>query len=130
MSGARVFGRGLAFPVRVGTDGRVAWSEGPQNVRESIQLILLTEPGERIQLAEFGGGLRRFLFQPNTVATRRLIQHEIEQALTRWEPRVALQSVIVVEDPEDGRAAIATITYQLVATQSVEQTTLRVPLAG
>lgn len=130
MDAGSVYGRGLAFPVRLGGDGRLAWSAGAENVRESIQLILLTQPGERLQLPEFGGGLRRFLFEPNTVATRRLVQHEIEQALERWEPRLKLRSVSVVADPDDERSALATIEYELVATRSVEQATLRVPLAG
>ncbi len=130
MDAGAIYGRGIAFPVRVGSDGRVAWSVGADNVRESIQVILLTEPGERLQLPEFGGGLRRFLFQPNTVATRRLVQYEIEQALGRWEPRLKLRSVAVTEDPADARSALATIEYELVATRSVEQATLRVPLAG
>jgi len=130
MDNGNVYGRGVAFPVRVGGDGRLAWSAGADNVRESIQVILLTQPGERLQLPEFGGGLRRFLFEPNTVATRRLVQHEIEQALQRWEPRLKLRSVSVAADPDDERSALATIEYELVATSSVEQATLRVPLAG
>jgi len=130
MDNGNVYGRGVAFPVRVGGDGRLAWSAGADNVRESIQVILLTQPGERLQLPEFGGGLRRFLFEPNTVATRRLVQHEIEQALQRWEPRLKLRSVSVAADPDDERSALATIDYELVATSSVEQATLRVPLAG
>ena len=57
----------MSFPPRVGPDGRVAWSEGEVNVREAIRIILMTEPRERLRLPEFGGGLSRFLFEPNTV---------------------------------------------------------------
>jgi len=48
MDQGRIFGRGMSFPPRVGADGRVAWSEGEVNVRESIRIILMTEPRERI----------------------------------------------------------------------------------
>ena len=41
-----LFGRGIAFPPRVGTDGRISVSAGPENIRESIRIILMTEPGE------------------------------------------------------------------------------------
>jgi len=44
----RLFGRGISFPPRVGPDGRVAWSEGEVNVRESIRIILMTEQNERL----------------------------------------------------------------------------------
>ena len=43
-----LFGQGLGFPPRIGADGRLVWSSGEDNVRESIQIILLTEPGERL----------------------------------------------------------------------------------
>ncbi len=126
----RIFGRGIAFPPRVGADGRIAWSTGMDNVRECIRIILLTEPGERIQLAEFGGKLRSYLFEPNTAATRRLIQEEITTSLELWEPRVALQGVTVDEDPEDNRAAIATIAYKVLASGTDEQISLRLQLGA
>ncbi len=126
----RMFGRGMAFPPRVGPDGRVAWSEGETNVRESIQVILLTERRERLMLPEFGGGLSGYLFEPNTVATRRLIKDRILRALEQWEPRISVESVEVEPDPQDPEAAVATITYQLVATQTRERVSLGVTLAG
>ena len=126
----RMFGRGMAFPPRVGGDGRVAWSEGELNVRESIQVILLTERRERLMLPEFGGGLSGYLFEPNTVTTRRLIKDRIQRALEQWEPRIAVESVEVEADPDDSQAAVATITYQLVATQTRERVRLGVTLAG
>jgi len=130
MDTGRLFGRGIAFPPRVGSDGRVAWSEGEANVRESIQVILLTERRERLMLPEFGGGLSGYLFEPNTVTTRRLIKDRIQRALEQWEPRIAVESVEVEADPQDSQAAVATITYQLVATQTRERVRLGVTLAG
>jgi phage baseplate assembly protein W len=116
-----LFGQGLSFPPRVGPDGRLAWSMGEQNVRESIRLILMTVPGERLMRERFGCGLRQFLFEPNTVTTRELIRQRIVQAVSRWEPRVRVQEVLVEEDPVDPRIAAVTIYFQLVATQAVEQ---------
>jgi phage baseplate assembly protein W len=130
MDDARLFGRGISFPPRVGPDGRVAASDGPQNIREAIQVVLLTEPGERLQLPEFGGRLRSLLFEPNTVATRRIVQEEIDRALRLWEPRIALRAVTVEEDADDPRTALATINYRLVASRADEQVTVRVPLRG
>jgi phage baseplate assembly protein W len=125
-----VFGRGIAFPPRVGADGRLAWSSGETNVRESIRVILLTDQRERLRLADFGGGLARFLFEPNTTTTRQLIRDRIQRALAEWEPRVRVESVTVEPDPRDAEAAVATITYRLVANRSLERVTLNVSLAG
>src|SRR5262249_14453382 len=124
-----VLGRGMSFPPRVGPDGRIAWSEGEVNIREAIMVILMTEPRERVMLPEFGGGLRALLFEPNTVTTRTRIQSLIATALAQWEPRIVVQSVTVDEDPSDPRAAIATVTYALVATQAVQRVSLSIALA-
>lgn len=126
----RLFGRGISFPPRLGSDGRLAWSEGETNIREAIQVILLTEQRERLRLQEFGGSLSLFLFEPNTVATRHLIQDRITKALVQWEPRILVQSVDVEPDPTDPQAAIATIVYKLVATQVRERVSLSVTLAS
>jgi phage baseplate assembly protein W len=124
-----VFGRGISFPPRVGSNGRIAWSEGEANIREAIQVILKTDRNERLRLSEFGGGLNRFLFEPNTTVTRHQLQDRITRALTAWEPRIALESVDVDPDANDPEAAVATIHYKLVATQQRERVTLSVSLA-
>lgn len=130
MNAANLFGQGISFPLRLGADRRIAWSSGPDNIREMIRVILLTQPGERLMLSGFGGKLRTFLFAPNTVATRQRIQEEIESALSLWEPRVNVQSVNVDPDAQDPRAAVATLQYELVASQTVEQLQLTVQLGG
>lgn len=99
-------------------------------MRESIRIILMTEQGERLRLPGFGGGLRRFLFEPNTVSTRHLIEDRILKALAEWDPRIAVESVMVELDPDDSQAAIATITYKLIATQTHERVSLSINLTG
>ncbi len=127
---AALYGRGLGFPPRVGTDGHVLWSVGETSVRESIRIVLMTEPEERLLLPGFGAGLRRFLFEPNTPATHLLIQERIQEALRRWEPRINVESVVVEPDQADPQAALATITYQLVATRQRERLSLSVGLGA
>jgi uncharacterized protein len=127
----RIFGRGIAFPPRVGADGRIAWSEGDPNVRESIRIILETERGERLRLRDFGAGLNAVLFEPNTTTTRRRIQDRIERALAAWEPRVRVESVEVEPDPGgDPESVLATIVYRLVATRALERMTVSLQRAG
>ncbi len=130
MDSARVYGRGMAFPPRVGADGRIAWSEGEPNVREAIRIVLSTEPGERLRLPAFGAGLRRFLFEPNTLATHTLIRQTIAEALKRWEPRIQVEAVEVQVDEADAESALATITYRLVATQVQERVSLHVGVSA
>ncbi|MEO1124353.1 MAG: GPW/gp25 family protein [Cyanobacteria bacterium J06639_16] len=130
MDAGKLFGRSIAFPPRIGSDGRMAWSEGPQNIRESIQIILQTEVGERLMLRSFGAGLGRFLFEPNTTANRRLIQERVETALRLWEPRIRLRQVQVDADPQDPQQVIITLDYGLVSTGAGERLALTVNLGG
>jgi phage baseplate assembly protein W len=130
MDPGTLFGRSIGFPPRITADGHLAWSSGEQNVRESIRIILLTGERERIRLPDFGGGLSRFLFEPNIATTHQVIRDRIERALSEWEPRIRLESVAVDADPDDEEAAIATITYRLVATRALERVSLKVTLTA
>jgi phage baseplate assembly protein W len=130
MDAGAIFGRGLAFPPRIGPDGRLAWSAGESNVREAIRIILQTEPGERIERPDFGAGLAGFLFEPNNPSTHERLRERIVRALVRWEPRITVEQVRVVADPADPEAASATIEYRLVATQVREQLSIGIALGG
>lgn len=74
---------------------------GEQIIRQAIEAILDTEPGERVMRPDFGCGLRRYLMEPNTTMTRAAMQRDIEDALSRGEPRIQLTNVAVTpgEDP-------------------------------
>ena len=130
MDAGRIYGRGIAFPPHIGADGRMAWSEGEPNIREAIEIILKTEERERLNLPTFGAGLRKFLFEPNTVSTRHQIADRIQRALQLWEPRIIVAAVDVEDVAADPQSAVATIHYQLVATRASGDVSVRVALAG
>ena len=128
MTETRTLGQSIAFPPRI-EDGRWAWSSGSENIRESMEVTLLTNLEERVMLPEFGGGLREFLFRPNTVATRTLIRERVVRVLARWEPRIDVQNVSVEADPKDGYRAIMEISYKLRRTGDIQRVTLNLQFA-
>lgn len=130
MDEARIYGRGFGFPLRVGPDGRLVWSAGEANVRESLRLILLTGQGERLRRPTLGAGLERFLFEPNTPATWRAIEENIRRSLERWEPRLKIEAITVGADPDNAEAALATLAFTLVATGQAGRTSLSIPVQG
>lgn len=126
--------RGIAFPPRLDPHtGRLAWSEGAESIRESIQILLLTNPGERIHRPRLGAGLSDFLYEPNNASTRRLIEERIVQTLNQWERRIELQSVLAEADPADRETVMITIEYIIIGSapsQQVEKLTLRLSLSA
>jgi Bacteriophage baseplate protein W len=95
-------GRGWNFPLSPDQNsGGLEYVGSTEKVRLSIQIILETEPGERIMRPTFGCGLRRYLMKPNTTATRALMQRDVQTALKAWEPRIDVRSVEVTpgDDP-------------------------------
>ena len=123
-------GQGISWPPRIDSDGRLLLSADADNVRESIQVILLTEPGERVRLPEFGAGLGRFLFEPNIPATHIAIARAIDLSLKRWEPRIRVAQVEVDADPTDSQAALATIAYRLVSNAQQATLNISIPVAS
>jgi uncharacterized protein len=125
---SQIFGAGVAFPPHLDASGQWAISVGAQNVRESLQILLLTSLGERLMYPGYGSSLRSNLFAPNNAATRKAIEEAMRTALKQWEPRITINSIVVVQDPANPQAAIATIDYQLVANQLPDQVTLTLQL--
>ncbi len=87
-------GRGVGFPVIPDVvRGDVQYRSGAEKVRQSIELILRTEPGERLMRPRFGCPLGQFLMEPNSVATRSRLERAVSDALTAFEPRIKLTQV-------------------------------------
>lgn len=90
----RLLGQGPAFPWHPDDmTGDLRLRSGAEKVRQSIELILRTEPGERVMRPAFGCPLRQFLMEPNTVATRARLERAVQRALEAWEPRITLREV-------------------------------------
>lgn len=125
---ARLLGQGLAFPPRIGGDGRLQWAVGEASITDAITIILGTNPGERIGLPRFGAGLDRFLFEGNTAGTHARIAEAIATALKAAEPRIQLESILVEADPSSPETALATIHWRLVASGAAGRATVAVPV--
>ena len=104
-------GRHLAFPFRIGADGRTAAPvSDAEHVRDELLQLLLTSLGERLFLPEFGGGLRRLVFEPASDTLRNVVKARITQALSRWlGQRLTVEMLDVVWDPG---AATLEVTVQ------------------
>jgi phage baseplate assembly protein W len=99
------------------------------HVRQMIRQVLLTNPGERIDLPEFGCGLRAIVFAPYSDALAATAQILVQSALTRWlGQHIAVNRVLVAPPAlalEPG-ALVIQIDYTLLETMAPAQTEIRI----
>ena len=96
-------GRHLAFPFRVGNDGRaVQVTTLEEHVRDELVQLILTNPAERLFLPEFGGGVRRLVFEgADEATTGAMAKALLTRNITRWlGHRVTLESLQVAVENE------------------------------
>ena len=110
-------GVGFAFPFKP-RSGRLQFARYEDDIEQAIELILLTSPGERAMLPEFGAGLRRYVFEPNSDATHRAIEDVVRRALVDWEPRIDLERVEVAADDDEPHVLLIHIDYVVRATNT------------
>ncbi len=113
-------GRHLAFPFRIGPDGRTATPQSvDEHVKGEIIQLLLTSPGERLFLPPFGGGLRRLVFERNDDVSAGLSRAIISQALSRYlGTRITVQTLNVTADES---TLAVDLRYQVIATGETKQ---------
>lgn len=117
---ARTFlGVGWAFPPRLEPDGAIARAELEADIRESIRIILGTEPGERVMRPDFGAGLRAFVFEPVSTTTMARLEVTVRDSLIAWEARIDLESVVVTTNVGERNALLIDVTYRVRATNAV-----------
>ncbi len=113
-------GRHLMFPFRIASDGRCATPDSvDEHVKSEIIQLLLTNPGERPFLPDFGGGVRRLVFEGNDDITRGMANAVITQAISHWlQQRVKLLAINV--ESKDSTLQVD-VSYQVVATGEDKQ---------
>jgi len=110
-------GVGWAFPVKP-VVGALQYARYEDDIEQAIQIIALTEHGERVMLPEFGAGLRTFVFEPNSPATLARIQSAVRKALVDWEPRINLERVEVTPGEEAPNLVLIHVDYVVRATNN------------
>src|SRR5437762_6467221 len=110
-----------AYPFRIDpASGQAAQTNYEAHVEQMILQVLLTSPGERADLPEFGCGLRQLLFAPNLDALQATTTLIVRRALDRWlAGQIEVKDVRVSSGPgEDASQIIVQIEYVLIETQT------------
>ena len=116
---AREFlGRGWTFPIVPDAAGRLTFSEGDENVAQSLRILLLTRLGERVMRPGFGSEAPRLVFAPGSERYLRLLETSIREAVRDWEPRVTLDVVRAEANTTDETRVTVSIAYRVRPTNS------------
>jgi uncharacterized protein len=111
------------FPFSIDpVSGQAAQSPYGTHVDQMIRQVLLTSPGERADLPEFGCGLRQLLFAPNSDALPATTQLIVRRSLNQWlAGQINVQEVQVSKgDGGDDSQIVVQITYLLIETRSLQ----------
>lgn len=92
---------GIAFPFRADETGFPRADSGLELITDSIQVILLTEVGERLMRPTFGTRLRSYLFENIDDVTKEAIKAEVFRSLLEQEPRIVILDIQVTEENPD-----------------------------
>jgi len=74
----------IDFPFHFDERGRTGVTDRNDHIRDMIELLLFTEPGERVNRPDFGSGLRQLIFAPNSPELAAALQFSVQSALQRW----------------------------------------------
>ena len=117
----------IDFPYRIAADGRTAPTNDAEHVRDMIEILLFTHPGERVMRPDFGTGLLQYVFAPNSPELAATLQVTLQAALTRWLGDLIDLREAAVESTE--AELRVTLNYVLRSTGEVRQDTFTRPVS-
>ena len=87
----------IKFPIQFDNRGRTAETTYELHIKEMIEQILFTSPGERVNRPEFGCGLLQLIFQPNSSELVTTTKFLVQGALQKWMGDLIEVSAIEIE---------------------------------
>ncbi len=119
--------RFLAYPYSLSGRGTPNTNGADDHLRDLILQVLFTNPGERVNLPEFGAGVQRLVFAPSSDVLRASAQYLITTSLQRWlGDRIDVEQVTVASEP--GLEETVTIEIVYVVKSTRQRQRVQVPV--
>jgi phage baseplate assembly protein W len=109
----------INFPLKIDGRGRTSAADYEDHVKQMIELLLFTAPGERVNRPDYGTGVRQLVFAPNSSELATATEYMIQSALQRYLADVIQPEAVSVTSNE----AVLTITVQYRLRRTQEQKT-------
>jgi phage baseplate assembly protein W len=114
LAGKAFLGRGWSAPIAIDPlTGQVQSVAYEDDIRQSILIILMTAPGERVMRPNFGCGIHDLVFTSLDSTALQLIRSSVEDAMRRCEARIELLDVTVDEEASSEGMLLVQLEYRV-----------------
>ena len=102
------------IPLKIddGTIESFTFDEITELIKQNVKMVLLTNPGERIMIPDFGVGILRYLFELSTVGSYGALELRIREQLRKYIPSINLTD-LSVEPTNDEQRLNVSISYDI-----------------
>ncbi|HVV86977.1 MAG TPA: GPW/gp25 family protein [Kofleriaceae bacterium] len=108
----------LDYPYRLDARGRTAATGDDDYLRDLIEQVLFTTPGERVNRPTFGSGILRLIFAPASPEVAATAQLLVQASLREWlGDLITVEGVAVDTDPAREGTLVVTVVYTVIRTQ-------------
>ena len=118
----------LDYPYHFDGRGRSAATDELDHIRDLIEQVLFTSPGERVMRPDFGAGLLALVFEPNSTTLAATTQFLVQSGLQRHLSGLIAVDAVSVENID--AALQVTVRYTVLADGSAQQAVFAVPGSG
>jgi uncharacterized protein len=123
-------GTGWAFPPQFYNNGKdVLLVSDEDDIKESLEILISTALGERLNYSDFGCDMKQFMFEAVNRALVTEVQQVIADAIYNYESRITVEEIEVTESDEDDETLQVTVTYEISDTGSTDSVEYTLSLA-
>jgi phage baseplate assembly protein W len=105
----------IDYPFHFNNLGRTAETTDDNHIRDMIEQVLFTSPGERVNRPNFGSGLMQLVFAPNSDALAAATQLTVQSSLQQWLGDIINVEAVIVENEES--MLVVSVQYLIRRTQ-------------
>jgi phage baseplate assembly protein W len=116
----------LDYPYSFDSRGRTAETTGDEHIRDLIEQVLFTTPGERVNRPTFGSGVLQLIFAPNGEALAAATQVTVQGALQQWLGDLIQVEAVAVQSED----STLRVTVQYTVRRNQQRQTVQFQRAG
>ena len=105
----------IKYPFQFDQKGRTATADEDRHIRDMIEQVLFTSPGERVNRPTFGSGLMQMVFQPNSDEMAAAVQFLVQGSLQQWLGNLIEVNEVEVQNPDS--SLLIKVVYTIRSTQ-------------